>query len=335
MRNMSIEYLRVVFISLIVLLHILWKDYGGLNVMPSDQSVDGYMQLGLTNLTSLGVTGFILISGYYGVRLKVGRAVSLWFQTTIYALISFVLVWFTGGGNTAKGLLDAPLSLFDGGWWFITDYLILMLLSPFLNAGLEKTGKRHLLFVISLFTFIMYGAEWFHAKDASQPLLLFLNTYLVGRYMFLYPISFLSKYKYYIFLIGVLLLMVEPMLLHGLGLDEKMKFVGGNFNVLVLIVNMALLLICISHNKLGTGNFLTKNVLAVYLIHESGIGRRILHESVFYEGKEFDLLYILLVVAIVVVVSVVIEEMRKRIFSGIEVKLINKVEDFCNLNFAK
>ena len=34
-------------------------------------------------------------------------------------------------------------------------------------------------------------------------------------------------------------------------------------------------------------------------------------------------------------VSVVIEEMRKRLFSGIEMKLINKVEDFCNLNFAK
>lgn len=210
-----------------------------------------------------------------------------------------------------------------------------MLLSPFLNAGLDKINKRQLLFVITLLSFIMYGAEWFHAKDSSQPLLLFLNTYLVGRYMFLYPISFLSKHKYAIFLIGLLLIIVEPMVLHALRLDGKMKFVGGNFNVFVLIVDMALLLICLNHNKLGTGNFLTKNVLAVYLIHESGIGRRILHETVFYDGKEFNLLYILLVVAIVVMVSVVIEEMRKRIFSGIEVKLINKVEDFCNLNFAK
>lgn len=41
MRNVSIEYLRVVFITLLVLLlHILWKDYGGLNVMPSDQSIE-------------------------------------------------------------------------------------------------------------------------------------------------------------------------------------------------------------------------------------------------------------------------------------------------------
>lgn len=40
MRNMSIEYLRVVFISLIVLLHILWKDFGGLYLKPSEQSIE-------------------------------------------------------------------------------------------------------------------------------------------------------------------------------------------------------------------------------------------------------------------------------------------------------
>lgn len=71
MRNLSVEYLRVVFISFIVLLHILWKDYGGLHVALGDNDVNTYVQLGLTNLVSLGVTGFILISGYYGVRLKI------------------------------------------------------------------------------------------------------------------------------------------------------------------------------------------------------------------------------------------------------------------------
>lgn len=52
MRNMTVEYLRVIFIFLIVLLHILWKDYGGVYLMPSNQSTEAYIQLGLTNLTS-------------------------------------------------------------------------------------------------------------------------------------------------------------------------------------------------------------------------------------------------------------------------------------------
>lgn len=70
-----------------------------------------------------------------------------------------------------------------------------MLLSPFLNAGLDIMNKRQLLLIIVFFSFIMYGAEWYHAKNASMPLLLFFNTYLIGRYMRLYPIIFLNKYK--------------------------------------------------------------------------------------------------------------------------------------------
>ena len=94
---MFVEYLRVVFISLIVLLHILWKDYGGLNVGLLNNSANTYVQLGLTNLASLGVTGFILISGYYGVKLKINRIVSLWVQTTMYALFSAIAVYQFGG----------------------------------------------------------------------------------------------------------------------------------------------------------------------------------------------------------------------------------------------
>lgn len=190
MRNLSVEYLRVVFISFIVLLHILWKDYGGLHVALGDNDVNTYVQLGLTNLVSLGVTGFILISGYYGVRLKINRIVSLWLQTTMYALASAIAVYQFGGGSL-KSFIDAPLCLFDGGWWFVSDYVILMLFSPFLNDGLERMDKRALMFVILMLTFSMYGVQWFHARDASMPLLLFFNTYLVGRYIRLYPVKWL------------------------------------------------------------------------------------------------------------------------------------------------
>lgn len=332
MRNMTVEYLRVIFIFLIVLLHILWNDYGGVYLMASNQSTEAYIQLGLTNLTSLGVTGFILISGYYGVKLKISRILSLWIQTTIYALISVLVIYIIWGGSFIKRTIDAPLMLFDGCWWFVTDYLILMLLSPFLNAGLDILNKRQLLFIILVISYIMYGAEWFHAKDASMPLLLFLNTYLVGRYIKLYPIKFVLNFKYSIFIIGLSLLILEPMILHAIGLDGKMKFVSGNFNVLVLVTDISLLQICLSQQKIGKGNFLTRNVLAIYLIHESEFGRRILHESIFYDGRTIDFVFILSVAIIVVVVSVLIEEVRRYLFSSIEKVCIAKVESIFNFD---
>lgn len=305
---------------------------GGVYLLPSNHSTEAYIQLGLTNLTSIGVTGFVLISGYYGVKLKISRILSLWIQTTTYALISALVIYIIWGGSFIKRTIDAPLMLFDGCWWFVTDYLILMLLSPFLNAGLNILNKRQLLLVILVISFIMYGAEWFHVKDASMPLLLFFNTYLVGRYIKLYPVNFLKQFKYSIFIIGLSLLILEPMILHAIGLDGKMKFVSGNFNVLVLITDIALLQICLSQQKMGKGNFLTRNVLAIYLVHESEFGRRILHENIFYDGRTIDFVFILSVVIIVVVASVLIEEVRRYLFGSFERVCIAKVESIFNLD---
>ena len=331
MRNMSVEYLRVVFISFIVLLHILWKDYGGLYGVVNSQSANPYIQLGLTNLVTLGVTGFILISGFYGVKLKISRIVSLGIQTFFYALLSAILIKIFWGGNVFKKLIDTPLSLFDGDWWFVTDYLILMLLSPFLNAGLEKIDKKTLAIVIAILSFIMYGAEWLHAKDSSMPLLLFFNTYLIGRYIRLYPIMWLDRNRYWIFILGLVTLVSEPLILHAIGLDSKMKFVSGNFNLLIPIIGVVLLLICNSHQKQGNGNFLTKNILAVYLIHESGVGRKLLHECIFYEGREFNLLFILMIVILVVLSCALIEEARKIVMGKMESIIICKVESLLKM----
>ena len=232
-----------------------------------------------------------------------------------------------------KSYIDAPLSLFDGDWWFVADYVILMLMSPFLTEGLKRIDKKVLSFVIVMLSFSMYVVQWFHAKDASMSLLLFFNTYLVGRYIRLYPVNWLEKYKNQIFIFGLIVLVFEPVTFHFFGLDSKMKFAGGNFNILILVVDIALLLICIGHQKWGKGNILTQNVLAVYLIHESGIGRKILHEKIFYDGVSFNIAYILAIVATVVVVCVAIEEIRKLLFNKYENLLMSKIDSLLKFIF--
>lgn len=141
---------------MVVLLHILWIDYEGLKVGVGDYSLNAFMQLGLTNLTSLGVSGFILISGYYGVKLKLNRIVSLWLQTTTYSILSVALLFAFSqiGGKLLYGIIDAPFRLFDG-WWFLSYYLILMLLSPLINIGINTIGKKELRLIIIMLSFTM------------------------------------------------------------------------------------------------------------------------------------------------------------------------------------
>lgn len=78
---------------------------------------------------------------------------------------------------------------------------------------------------------------------------------------------------------------------------------------------------------------LTRNVLAVYLIHESGIGRKILHENIFHDGVQFNIAYILAIVAAVVVLCVVIEEIRRRLFNKWENQFISKFDSLLKLKF--
>ena len=87
-----------------------------------------------------------------------------------------------------------------------------------------------------------------------------------------------------------------------------MKFVGGNFNVLIIIVDIAALLICEKHIKNGKTNMFTRNVLAVYLIHTSKSGSWILHDVIFCDGLAFDILFILFVVLSVVIICIIIEQ---------------------------
>ena len=99
-----------------------------------------------------------------------------------YTFSSIAFCLFSDRGELLYGIIDAPLRLFDG-WWFLSDYLILLLLSPLINIGINTIGKKELRLIIIMLSFTMYGVEWFHARNASMPLLLFFNTYLIGQYI--------------------------------------------------------------------------------------------------------------------------------------------------------
>ena len=186
--------------------------------------------------------------------------------------------------------------------------------------------------VIILLTFILYGAQWFHCRNASMSLLLFFNTYLVGRYIRLYPIPFIWRYKLYIFFISLILLVCEPILLHAFRMDAYLKYITGNLNILILLVDVTLLLLCNSKIKEGKGNFLTKNILAVYLIHESGVGRKILHDYIPYPAY-FDVLYVLGIVVSVVFICTLIEEIRRKLMDKVEYSLVVGLRKYLRLDF--
>lgn len=319
MRNLTIEYLRVALIGLIVLLHLTWHLVPSSNLENFD-----YWELMETNLikgiVGLGVTGFIYISGYFGVSFKWSRFIGLWSQTTFYTIASSLLMTLIF--NQAFGIrniIDSVLSLFDGPW-FTTYYFYLMLMCPIINKGIGFINKNTFTIIVGLMAFMLYGAMWFHCKPAAISLHLFIFVYLLGRYVALYPISFVEKHKFLLFVLSLSLLCIFSVLPILLGKPELSKFTLGNFVIFLPLTFIPLFALCNSIERFGNGNFITKGVLAVYLIHTSTFGREVLYNHL-TTPNTYNLPYLLFLVLVTIFICSVVEKIRLFIFNPLETKV--------------
>ncbi len=316
MRNLSIEYLRVLFMALIVLLHLMQFGYGESDIIAST-STDSYSQIVLMMLGKLGVPGFIFITGYYGVKLSGKRLATLWVQTSFYAILSTLLLLLLFDKPISKGVVFSFLPL-AGGYWFIEDYIILMLFSPLLNDGLKRISKRQLKFIVVALIVVIYGILWSKGRNSAMSLLLFFSIYVAGRYCALYPNKLFQRYKFSILTLSIIALIFIPVFVHYTGKNHLiMKYVITYYNIFTLSAIVSMFIILEGVKQLGGGNLLTKNVLAVYLLHCSPFGQKVLNEYV-APNVPFSVWSSVVIVAVVLIVSVIIDEVRKVVCKPVE-----------------
>lgn len=128
--------------------------------------------LALFSLGKIGVTGFMFISGYYGIHATRGKAVDLILTTLFYLLVLTPI-----GGGFGKLLYLHP---FDG-WWFVSVYLFIMLLAPVIETGIKTIPRqtfRNIVIAMLAYTYIAQALWQANSHDA----VLLLTIYLAARY---------------------------------------------------------------------------------------------------------------------------------------------------------
>lgn len=171
-RDSNIEALRLLLMLMILNLHSFWGyDHGS----GFGQAFDFFRET-----TSIcAVDAFVLVSGFYGIKWKKKSCFSLLFQILFY---SFAVYGFcVGFGILAfdKGGLLSCFKCFYDSWGFVTWYLILYFVSPWLNAFVERVDKRSLL----IFIVIFFIAENLILRTAGSGSLNFCLLYLIGRWI--------------------------------------------------------------------------------------------------------------------------------------------------------
>lgn len=181
-RNSSVEILRMLFMAGIVFLHAY---YHGSNadiewIYGLGTSTDSSYQLILYSLSRLGVTGFMFISGYYGIRMNAVRLYRLITMVVFYWIVTTV----AKGDISIGGLIKGTIHAWDM-WWFVASYFMICILSPLINEGIERISKKSFSYVILGIVVYTYIGHFVIGMDSHDTDLL-LSIYLIAKYIRLY-----------------------------------------------------------------------------------------------------------------------------------------------------
>lgn len=297
-RDSNIELLRIVAMCLIIFHHM------ALNT----GIIDGYtisktMIFGIIGGIGgkIGVVIFVLITGYFSIHKKFSakKVFILWLQIFCYS-VGFMLVFrITGIEKCSK--VDTIKTFFPlayNQYWFITVYLYLLFLTPFINKfliGLSKENYNKLLIVLTIIFVVIptifYSNGLIGSTQTPIGLLLFVYIYMIGGYIKIYGLKYFENKKLRnIILICLGYILIIAIVLIGKKIEQKNIFWSNLFgyyremnSLFILIPSIALFYLFkewkLKYNRVI--NYFASISFAVYLFHESNFMRYRLWHNVF------------------------------------------------------
>ena len=192
-RRSNIELLRILSMLLIVLHHYACR---GRTLYPGDvPSFERFFQYALMQVGALGDDLFVLISGYFLIDrpFSLRRILRLWGEVFFYSVTVTLIGWAVSppeGGVNLNALVSMAAPCLTGKYWFVTAYILLALLSPFLNRMLRALTRREFgWLLLLLFVSVSVLPTFMQDFMGWSQLATFILLYCVAGYMRLYPDS--------------------------------------------------------------------------------------------------------------------------------------------------
>lgn len=217
---------------------------------------------------------FMFISGYYGLNLSFKKAVNLEIWLIITCLIVYLLKYMLGFHFGVRDVLTSFIPISSSKWWFMTNYVLVMIISPIINKGFELEKKKTV--SIILLTLIIYHIFSFVRliPNGGSNFLGLLTMYLIGRYCNVYKHD-INTNKAILLFVLFWVLQLSCMLLCG-NYKQKILFRTLNYNTpFIMIMSISLFYIFkgMIPRYSKRMNYCCKSVLFIYLITE-GLGGR-------------------------------------------------------------
>lgn len=330
-RKSNFELLIIVLMLFIIVSHITMYS-GKLSIIGT---TDYYITNIVRSFCMISVNTFILLSGYFGIKLKADKLIKLDLRVVFYTWIIFVvsIILKIHEINIIKDVL-LIFPIITKQYWFITMYFVLCIISPFLNKFLHSLSKQELktfliisfvlFYVISTFCYLVNAEQIIY--DAGYGIVNFVCLYSIGHYLKNY---YEDKYSSKVYLI----IYIISSLFTFLSNDIITKIMGFYFNsfisyntVFTLLGSISLFMVFknLTIKNIKIINRIASKCLIVYILHLNPTISKYLFEDIL-KVNEFTgiklILGLIIIPFIIYTISYVMDVIVDLILKPIENKI--------------
>ena len=340
-RQSNIELLRIISILLIISFHYVYKS----NYVVQYLNYNSIVVKIFYFFGELGVNLFLLISSYFLIKGKFSfkKLLKLLFELLFYCVFTFFLAYLLKlpGYNTIHlhKVVDLLLS-----YWFFTTYILLYIISPFLNKMIlcfdRKTFQKLILVCVFIWSIIPTFIGLLYNNTEA---ILFYNRfiwaiiiYFIGSYIRLYSIKFLEYKKIDVLLASssFLLMVLSIFLIYNfkelflqLGTRElSYLWTPNSIPMVILSISIFHIFLNINIGYKKIINIIGSCTLGIYLLHD-GILNNYIWVNIFKTkeclNSNYPLTCILITTIIIFCVGIIIDLIRQ----GFEKITLNKFLD--------
>lgn len=328
-RNSNLELLRIISMILIVSYHyaIHGFDRNLLNYNYNKYIIDILMIGG-----KLGVNCFVLISAYFMIESKITlkKLMKLWMEIWFYSITILIIFYtwlvpdnFISFNVIIKNIFPVVYSQY----WFMTNYIVLMILSPYLNKCIKIVGKeihQNLILVLTIMWSIIMMI-FPKSNLGFSNIGWFILLYLIAAYIRLYinlSLDYICHLKRLLAGIAIYLISILIFNLTGDILNNKFLLKGSVYladpkSIVLLFISVELLMMFLSIKKWSNKfvNIIASATLGVYLIHDNNFVRPYLwkdlldNQSMYH--SEYLIFHAICSIILVYIICTIIDLLRQ------------------------
>ena len=302
MRNSSIELLRVISMLMVVAHHFVVHNLDNAWDINGDSSrfliAVFAAPLGKISIVSFfAVTAWFLCEKESGFRVSFQRVWKMELQVLFYAWgMCILFVIFDRKLLNVSTILKSFFPVSTDLWWYVTSYILFLLLFPFLNKGLYLLGKQYHLY-LCLVTIVVWGGIQGVLPNGYMDLansVAFIWIYILISYYKWYMKSFSFGASMWIAGVGFTLCLLPRFVFGYLPTVASLSYplnrarytaadiFSAEWKLPVMMAGLGLVLVftAFSFNN-RVINWLAKSAFSVYLITEYPLMRTLLWKKYF------------------------------------------------------